>query len=101
MPNRGAIPGLPDDVVVEVPAIADADGLHIEPLPPLPTGITTMLQLQGNINRLLVEAYAERSRRKLLQAVLIDPTVSTYANAVALIDEMFELQKSLLPEMAW
>ncbi len=101
VPNRGALPGLPDDVVVEVPAIADGDGLHIEPLPPLSTGITTMLQLQGNINRLLVEAYAERSRRKLLQAVLVDPTVSTYANAVALIDEMFELQQALLPEMAW
>ena len=60
-----------------------------------------MLQLQGNINRLLVEAYAERSRRKLLQALLIDPTVSTYANAVALIDEMFARQQPLLPEMDW
>ncbi|MBK8047902.1 MAG: alpha-galactosidase [Anaerolineales bacterium] len=101
VPNRGTIPDLPDDMVVEVPAIADTDGLHLPSLPPLPTGITTMLQLQGNINRILVEAYAERSRRKLLQALLIDPTVSTYANAVALIDEMFTRQQPLLPEMDW
>lgn len=101
VPNRGAIAGLPDDLVVEAPAIADVDGLRLQPVGALPTGITAMLQVQGSINRLLVEAYAERSRRKLLQAVLIDPTVSTYANAVAMIDEMFELQRELLPEMDW
>lgn len=101
VPNRGAIPDLPGDMVVEVPAVADTDGLHVQQLERLPTGITAMLQLQGNINRLLVEAYAECSRRKLLQAVLIDPTVSTYANAVAMIDEMFDLQKELLPPLVW
>jgi len=67
----------------------------------LPTGVTAMLALQGQINALLIEAYAERSRRKLLQALLIDPTVSTYHNAVALIDEMCEVQKDLLPPLAW
>lgn len=60
-----------------------------------------MIQVQGNINQLLVEAYVEKSRKKLLQALLIDPTVSTYANAVALINEMCELQQDILPVMYW
>jgi len=101
VPNRGSIPNLPDDLVVEVPAVADGAGLHPHKMDALPTGITAMIQGQGTINKLLVEAYQEESRRKLLQAVLIDPTVSTYANAVAMINEMFELQQDILPPMSW
>ena len=76
MANHGCIPGLPDAMVVEAPAVADGTGLHLQQMEPLPTGITAMLTLQGQINALLIEAYVERSRRKLLQALLIDPTVA-------------------------
>ncbi len=48
-----------------------------------------------------MEAYAEGSRRKLLRAMLLDPTVHSYRNAVALINEMCELQKDVLPAMRW
>ena len=101
MANHGCIPGLPDAMVVEAPAVADGAGLHLQQMAPLPTGITAMLALQGQINALLIEAYVERSRRKLLQALLIDPTVASYNGAVALIDEMCEVQKGILPAMAW
>jgi alpha-galactosidase len=101
MANHGCIPGLPDDMVVEAPAIADGEGLHLQRMEPLPTGITAMLTLQGQINALLIEAFVERSRRKLLQALLIDPTVSNYNNAVALIDEMCEVQRGMLPSLEW
>ncbi len=101
MANHGSIPGLPDAMVVEAPAVADGGGLHLQQMAALPTGITAMLALQGQINALLIEAYVERSRRKLLQALLIDPTVASYSNAVALIDEMCEVQQGILPAMAW
>ena len=101
MANHGCIPGLPDAMVVEAPAVADGAGLHLQQMAPLPTGITAMLTLQGQINALLIEAYVERSRRKLLQALLIDPTAAGYNNAVALIDEMCEVQKGILPKMTW
>ena len=60
-----------------------------------------MLRMQGSIQKLLVEAYAEGSRNKLLQALLLDPTVHSYRNAVALINEMCELQKDILPVLKW
>ena len=50
---------------------------------------------------MIYDAYMEKDRKKLLQAILLDPTVSTYSNAVNLINEMFELQKDILPEMYW
>ncbi len=101
MVNRGCIPGLPNDMVVEAPAVADGAGLHLQPVAPLPTAITAMLALQGQINALLIEAYAEQSRRKLLQALLLDPTISSYQNAVALIDEMCRVQEGILPRLEW
>ena len=58
-----------------------------------------MLRIQGSIHKLLVEAFAERSREKLLQAVLLDPTVDSYRRAVAMVHEMLRLQKAILPEL--
>jgi len=99
VPNRGAIPNLPDDMVVEVPAFADASGLHPRQMEPLPEAIAAMLRLQGSIHKILVEAFAERSKAKLLQAILLEPTVHSYRNAVAMMHEMLQLQKDILPEM--
>jgi alpha-galactosidase/6-phospho-beta-glucosidase family protein len=44
-----------------------------------------------------VEAYVERSRNKLLQAILLDPTVKSYRGAVAMMNELIRLQPDLLP----
>ncbi len=97
MPNRGAIPNLPDDMVVEVPATADRSGVHAEQMQPLPEAIAAILRLQGSINKLLVEAFQERSRDKLLQAILLEPTVNSYRNAVAMMNDLLRLQADILP----
>jgi alpha-galactosidase len=101
MPNHGKIPGLPDEMVVEVPAYADGSGIHPLRMEALPTAITEMIRVQGAIHKLVIEAYVEKSRNKLLQAVLLDPTISTYNNAVAMINELCELQKDILPPLYW
>lgn len=96
-PNRGAIPGIQDEMTVELPAIVDKDGLHPCKMQPLPEAVAAMIRVQGSIQKLIVEAYAERSRNKLLQALLLDPTVKSYRGAVVMLDEMLRLQKDLLP----
>lgn len=101
VPNAGWIPGLPDGAVVEVPAIADADGLHPMTMEALPDAVTALLHLQATIDKLLVHAYEERSRDVLLQALLLDPTAHSYRQAVELIDRMFEVQGDALPPLAW
>lgn len=97
VPNRGFIPNLPDRMVVEVPATSDAAGLHPKPMQPLPEAIAAMIRLQASINRLLVEAFAQQSKSKLLQAVLLEPTVTSYRGAVEMVDEMLALQRNVLP----
>lgn len=99
IPNLGAIPGLPDDMVVEVPARVVDGALVPLQMEPLPTGILAMLQLQGAIHRLLVEAYVEQSKTKLLQAILLDPIVDNHNRAVAMLDEFLTLQNGVLPPL--
>ena len=101
MMNKGYITNVPDRMCVEVPAEVDGKGIHPNVIGALPTGPAAMVSLQGSIHQLLIEAFVEKSRRKLLQALLIDPTVSNYNNAVALINTMFEKQAEILPAMEW
>ena len=99
--NRGYIPNVMDNMAVEVPAVVDGGGVHPISLAPLPTAIAAMISQQGAIHQLLIDAYAEKSKNKLLQAMLLDPTISNYNNAVMLIDAMCELQSGILPELKW
>lgn len=101
LPNRGCIPDLPDEMAVELPARADGSGLHPRRMPPLPAAVTEMIRVQGVIHKLVIDAYVEQSRNKLLQAVLLDPTVPSYNSAVSLINEMCAVQKDILPPLNW
>lgn len=99
--NKGYAPNLPENMAIEIPAMVDGRGIHPKQADPLPTAIASMISTQGAIHQLVIDAYVEKSRNKLLHAVLLDPTVSNYNNAVAMINEMCERQKDILPEMFW
>ena len=99
--NKGLIPNVLENMAVEVPADVDGSGVHPCACRALPDAVTAMINTQGAIHRLVIEACMEHSRNKLLQAMLLDPTVSTYNQCVALINDMCERQKDILPEMHW
>jgi alpha-galactosidase len=88
MPNIGYASDLPEGMVIELPALVNGSGIHPHKCDPLPMAIASMISVQGAIHQLLIEAYEQKSRNKLLQAMLLDPTVSSYNNSVALINEM-------------
>lgn len=100
VPNCGAGPNLPDESVVEVPATADSGGLRAHQMEPLSKAIAAIVRQQTSIHQLLVKAFAERSKNKLLQAVLLEPTVDSYRRAVELVNEMLHLQRDLLPRFS-
>ena len=101
VPNLDYVPGLPQGAVVEVPATADRSGLRPFTMDPLPEAILALLRTQPSINRLLVDAFRDRSRHTLLQALLLDPTTGSYRQAVGLVNEMFKLQEEVLPRLEW
>jgi len=96
----GYIENLPRDGVVEVPGTADAAGLHPLVVGPLPEAFAAFMRPQYTIHSLLTEAYRTRSRKLLLQALLLDPVVNSITQAEAMLGEMLALQAEFLPTFA-
>ncbi len=101
LPNENlAVSNLPAEAIVEVPAVVDGDGLHPEKVGPLPEPIAAYCRLQHTIQKLLVRAYAERSKELLYQALLLEPTVDDADRCRQMMEEFFRLQAGYLPEMS-
>jgi len=92
------IPNLNCDAIVEVPILVDKDGIHPQSIPALPEGVASMCRTQMSIQKLTVQAYKEKSKNLLLQALLLEPTVDSIEKAEALIEDMLLLQKDYLPQ---
>lgn len=91
--NRAVIANLPTDAAVEVPVMADADGIHPISLGPLPDPIAKLLTMQVNVQQLAVEAAVRASKEIALQALLIDPVVNSAEAAVKLLDELWAVNQ--------
>lgn len=95
--NRGAIPNLPFDTVVETPGVVEAGRLSPQSVDPLPEAIAATLRTQASIQKLCVEAFVEGSKQKLLQAILIDPTIDSYSRAAYMVEDFLIAEKDRLP----
>ena len=98
VPNAGFIPNLPGWAVVEVPATVDATGVHGVKVGPLPGPIAAMCRTQIAVIDRLVEAAVHGDRNAALQALLLDPVVTSISQAEAILDEMLEVHRDYLPQ---
>jgi alpha-galactosidase len=96
LPNDGLIDNLPQDLVVEVPAVIDKDGVHGVQLGALPKGIAGLLRNQVAVLDLTVEAVLQSSREVALQALLVDPVVDSLRAAEKILQTMLQVQKRYL-----
>jgi alpha-galactosidase len=98
LPNRGQVPNLPAEAIVESPAVADGAGLRPIVQPPLPAGIVGTLATRLAWVETVVEAALEGSRRKFVQALVLDGAVSSLDVAERLADELLTVQAAHLPQ---
>ena len=98
LPNKGQIPNLPPDAIVEAPAIADAGGLRPIAQSPLASGLVGTLATRLAWVETIVEAALERSRAKFIQALVLDGAVSSLEQAEALANALFEAQQEHLED---
>ena len=97
MRNDGAIPGLPDDAVVETTAVVDADGAHPLPQRALPPDMLGLVQHAKAYERLAVRAACSGSRDDVVRALLANPLVGQYPLAAQLADELLRANRKYLP----
>ena len=95
--NDGALPGLPDDAVVEVPATVDTRGVHPLPQPPLAPELLGLVQQAKAYEHLAVEAAVTGDRTVARKALLANPLVGDYRVAAPLLDALLEASRRWLP----
>jgi 6-phospho-beta-glucosidase len=95
--NAGAIPDLPDDAVVEIPARIDRSGAHPLPLTPLEPSILGLVQHVKAYERLAVQAATTGDQRTALLALLANPLVGRWVMAEELLGALLEANRELLP----
>jgi 6-phospho-beta-glucosidase len=95
--NQGTIAGLPDEAVVEIPALVDERGPHPVPVQPLAPEMLGLVQDVTAYETLAIEAARGGDRSVALRALLANPLVRQWDTAVALLDELLEVNRPHLP----
>jgi 6-phospho-beta-glucosidase len=95
--NDGAIPDLPDDAVVEIPANIDRDGAHPLGLSPLAPELHGLVESAKAYEHLTVDAAVSGDRHAALKALLANPLVPSYDTAAPLLDALLEANRAHLP----
>lgn len=98
IPNRGAIPNLPYDAIVECPGVVGADGVHGLTLQPLPQPIAELCRREAALVELVVDAGVHGDRDLALQALLLDPTVGDIRRARQILDDYLHAFADHLPQ---
>ena len=97
MPNRGAVPGLPDDAILELPAVSTATGLRPLQLGDFPAPLSAILARKLAATQLTVEAALTGDRALLVEAMLADGAVADPRVASELVEELLQAQRAYLP----
>jgi 6-phospho-beta-glucosidase len=86
--NRGNIPELEEDDVIEVPCVVNASGPQALSVPPIPAAVRGLLQRVKQYERITVRAALEDSRELALEALSLNPLVADRERAERLAAEM-------------
>ncbi|MFC9058275.1 hypothetical protein ACFTXB_09480 [Streptomyces sp. NPDC057074] len=100
VPNRGSVPGLPDEAALEVPAVATARGLRPVSVPDLSAPLTAILARRLTSVELATEAAMKGDRGLVVEAMIADGAVTDPDAAVALTDALLDAQRAFLPRFA-
>ena len=100
MPNNGAVPGLPSDAVLEMPAAACGAGFKPLQSRALPPALTAKLLSKIAAIEVTVQAALTGSFDLFVEALLTDGSVSDPDAAAALARDLIEAHKIYLPQFA-
>jgi alpha-galactosidase len=98
MPNRSAVPGLPAEAVLEMPASAGGAGFMALQSEALPPALTAKLLAKIAAIEVTVEAALTGSFDLFVEALLTDGSVSDPDQAAALAHDLIDAHKQYLPQ---
>ncbi len=89
--NKGYITNIDEGACVEVPVIADADGIHPVGKHTLPQHIDILVSHTAKIEELAVRAAIEGDCQKVFQAILFDPLTASVCSMEEIHDMVQEM----------
>ena len=98
LPNKGQIPNLPLNAIVETPVQVNGAGIHPVHVDALPDPIAELLRREVTVAQLSVDAAVEGSREKALQCLLLDPVITDITTAKKILDDYLNEYKEYLPQ---
>ena len=98
--NNGAVPGLADDDVVELPARIETTGPVPLPQPPLAPELLGLVQHVAAYERLAVRAALGGDREDARRALLAHPLVGQWGIVEDLVDRLVDADAEHLPQFA-
>jgi alpha-galactosidase/6-phospho-beta-glucosidase family protein len=97
VPNQGAVSNMNDDAFLELLCDIDMTGPKPRPVGEMPRGIRGMQEVILDTHELTAEAVIKCDHTLLRRAMLSDPLVTSIADADAILKELLELEKDILP----
>jgi alpha-galactosidase len=97
LPNDGLISNLPADSIVEVPGVVQDGSPCGVSVGAMPEPIAALLRHELAVQEVAVEAALEGSRELALEALLLDPVVSSVRAAEAFLDDVLRTHRAHLP----
>lgn len=94
--NKGYITNIDEGACVEVPAVADENGIHPVGVHTLPQHISVLVSNSAKIEELAVRAAIEGDPQKVFQAILFDPLTAS----VCSMEEIHQMVQEMLDKNA-
>jgi len=94
--NHGYVTNIDEGACVEVPVIADKDGIHVTDTHTLPQHLSVLVANSAKIEELAVRAAIEGDPQKVFQAILFDPLTSS----VCSMEEIHQMVQEMLDKNA-
>lgn len=97
-PNLGTISGLPNNAVVEFPALVKQNAITPVSQFELPKGVLALLQREVTTAQLGIDAVVHGDRQLAIQSLLLDPVIDDLDLAEKVLDEILESNQNYLPQ---
>ncbi len=101
VPNNGIISNLPDDCIVEVPCLVDANGVQPTSIGAIPPQLAALMQTNINVQSLTVEAATTGNRDHVYHAAMLDPHTAAELDLDqiwSMVDALIEAHGEFIPE---
>ncbi len=99
VPNNGAIANVDPTAMIEVPCLVSKAGVEPLSVGTIPQFQKGLIEQQVSVEKLVVQAYLDKSYQKLWQALTLSRTVPSASVAKEILDDLIEANKDFWVEL--